>query len=134
MAGLRVGYGMTRPDIVEDMERIERNFAPISWLSLKAAVECYKNVEFTHYVKQKNSEVKSYLYKELERLRLFYVPSHTNFVLIKVNQDSREMYKEFEERNILIRPFQFNDENWIRVSLGTMEEIQTFSSVLSGLE
>ncbi|MGD8534563.1 MAG: histidinol-phosphate transaminase [Candidatus Aminicenantes bacterium] len=131
MAGLRVGYGMARPDIVEDLERIERNFAPISWLSLKAALECYKNVEFTHYVKQKNSEVKSYLYKELERLGLFYVPSHTNFVLIKVNQDSREMSKKFEDRNILILPFQFNDENWIRVSLGTMEEIQTFASALS---
>jgi histidinol-phosphate aminotransferase len=133
MAGLRVGFGMARPDIVEDMERIERNFAPVSWLSLRAAVECYENVEFTHYVKQKNSEVKSYLYKELERLGLFYVPSHTNFVLVKVNQDSREMSKKFEERNILIRPFRFNDKNWIRVSLGTMEEIETFASALSDM-
>ena len=133
MAGLRVGYGIARPDIVEEMERIERNFAPIAWLSLRAAVECYKNVEFTHYVKQKNNEVKSYLYKELERSGLFYVPSHTNFVLIKVNQDSLETSKKFEERNIHIRPFQFNDENWIRVSLGTMEEMQTFASVLSDI-
>ena len=133
MAGLRIGYGMARPDIVEDLERIERNFAPVSWLSLKAAVECYKNVEFTHYVKQKNREARSFLYQELERLGLFYVPSHTNFVLIKVNQDSREMSKKFESKNILIRAFQFNDENWIRVSLGTMEEMRTFASALSDI-
>jgi histidinol-phosphate aminotransferase len=133
MAGLRVGYGMARPDIVEDLERIERNFAPVSWLSLRAAVECYKNGEFTQYVKQKNSEVKSYLYKELERLGLFYVPSHANFILIKVNQDSREMSKKFESRNILIRPFEFNGDYWIRVSLGTMEEMQAFTSALSDI-
>lgn len=131
MAGLRVGYGMARPAIVEDLKRIERNFAPVSWLSLKAAVESYKNVEFTHYAKQKNKEVKSYLYKELRRLGLFYVPSHTNFVLFKVKQDSREMFKEFEARNILIRPFEFNGDYWIRVSLGTIEEMQTFASALS---
>lgn len=133
IAGLRVGYGMARPDIAEDMKRIERNFAPVAWLSLRAAVECYKNVEFTQYVKQKNKEVKSYLTKELERSGLFYVPSHTNFVLIKVSQDSREMAEEFERRNILIRPFEFRGDYWIRVSLGTMEEIQTFVSTLSDI-
>lgn len=133
MAGLRVGYGMARPDIVEDLERIERNFAPVSWLSLKAAVECYKNVEFTQYAKRKNKEARSYLYNELERLGLFYVPSHTNFVLIKVNQDSREMSKKFEARNILIRAFEFSGNYWIRVSLGTMEEMQTFASALSDI-
>jgi histidinol-phosphate aminotransferase len=133
MAGLRVGYGMARPDIVEDLERIERNFAPIAWLSLKAAVECYKNVEFTQYAKRKNREVRSYLYKELEKMGFFYVSSHTNFVLIKVNQDSQEMFKKFEGRNILIRPFDFSGDYWIRVSLGTMEEMQTFASVLSDI-
>lgn len=133
IAGLRVGYGMARPDIAEDMKRIERNFAPVAWLSLRAAVECYKNVEFTQYVKQKNKEVKSYLTKELERSGLFYVPSHTNFVLIKVSQDSREMAEEFERRNILIRPFEFRGDYWIRVSLGTIEEIQTFVSTLSDI-
>jgi histidinol-phosphate aminotransferase len=133
MAGLRVGYGIARPDIVEDLERIERNFAPVSWLSLKAAVECYKNVEFTHYARRKNREVKSYLYKELERLSLFYVPSHANFVLIKINQDSREMSKKFESRNILIRPFEFSGDYWIRVSLGTMEEMRAFASALSDI-
>lgn len=133
MAGLRVGYGIARPDIVEELERIERNFAPITWLSLKAAVESYKNAEFTHYAKQKNKEARSYLYNELERLGLFYVPSHTNFVLIKVNQDSREMSEKFESRNVLIRAFEFSGDYWIRVSLGTLEEMQTFASVLSDI-
>jgi len=133
LAGLRVGYGIGRPDIVEDLERIGRNFAPIAWLSLKAAIASYNNVEFTQYVRQKNKEVKSYLYNELKRQGLAHIPSHTNFVLFRVNRDSQEMAKEFESRNVLIRPFQFNNDNWIRVSLGTMEETQAFVSVLEDI-
>ncbi len=133
LAGLRVGYGIARPGIIKELEKIERNFAPVAWLSLNAALASYKNVEFTQYAREKNKEVKSYLYQELERLDLFYVPSHTNFVLFRVNRDSQEMFKEFEDRNVLIRAFNFNGDNWIRVSLGTLEEMQAFVSVLTDI-
>lgn len=133
LAGLRVGYGITRPDVIEDLERIERNFAPIAFPSLKAAVATYKAREFCRYVRKKNREVKSYLYKELDKLGLFTVPSHTNFVLFKVNRDSGEMVKEFERRHILIRPFVFRGDYWLRVSLGTMEEMRAFVSVLADI-
>lgn len=131
LAGLRVGYGIARPEIIKELERMERNFAPVAWLSLRAAIASYKDLQFPRIVKQKNKEVKSYLYRELERLNLAHVPSHTNFVLIRVNRDSLKMAKDFERRNILIRPFEFKGQYWIRVSLGTREEMQTFISVLS---
>jgi len=131
LAGLRVGYGIARSDIIKELERMERNFAPVAWLSLRAAIASYKDPQFPRTVKQKNREVKSYLYEELERLNLAYVPSHTNFVLFKVNQDSWKIAKDFERRNILIRPFEFKRQYWIRVSLGTREEIQAFISVLT---
>jgi histidinol-phosphate aminotransferase len=133
LAGLRVGYGIARSEIIEKLEKIERNFAPVAWLSLNAALASYKNVEFTQYVREKNKEVKSYLYQELGRLGLSYIPSHTNFVLFRVNRDSQEMFKEFEDRNVLIRAFNFNGDNWIRVSLGTREEMQSFVSVLADI-
>jgi histidinol-phosphate aminotransferase len=133
LAGMRVGYGITRPDIIEDLARIERNFAPIAFPSLKAAVATYKAMEFYRYVREKNREVKSYLYKELDQLGFFTVPSHTNFVLFKVNRDSSEMAQEFEKRHILIRPFVFKGDNWLRVSLGTMEEMRIFVSVLADI-
>jgi histidinol-phosphate aminotransferase len=133
LAGLRVGYGIARPEIIEELDKIERNFAPVAWLSLNAALASYKNVEFTQYAREKNKEVKSYLYQELGRLGLSCIPSHTNFVLFRVNRDSQEMFKEFEDRNVLIRAFNFNGGNWIRVSLGTLEEMQAFVSVLADI-
>ncbi len=130
LAGLRIGYGMARPDIVENLKRIERNFAPVSYLSLKAAIASYKDKEFCRFVRQENREVKSYLYKELEKLGLYYVPSFTNFVFFRVSQDGKKMAKEFEARNILIRSFVFRENHWIRVSLGTKEEMKAFVSTL----
>jgi len=136
LAGLRIGYGMARPDIIESLERIERNFAPVSNLSLKAAIASYKDIEFCRFVRQKNKDVKSYLYEELDKLGLYCVPSETNFVLFRVSQDGEKMVKEFEKRNvkefekrnILIRSFVFHGSHWIRVSLGTKEEMQAFIS------
>ena len=130
LAGLRVGYGIAPPGIIEELERLERNFAPVAWLSLRAAIASYKDQQFSRIVRQKNREVKSYLYEELERLNLACVPSHTNFVLFKVNRDSRKMAEDFERRKIIIRSFEFKGQYWIRVSLGTREEMQTFVSVL----
>lgn len=133
LAGLRVGYGIAPPDIIEELKRMQRNFAPVAWLSLRAAVASYKDLQFPRTVREKNEEVKSYLYGELEKLNLAYVPSHTNFVLFKVNRDSGKMAEDFERRNIIIRSFEFKGQHWIRVSLGTMEEMQIFISVLTDL-
>lgn len=130
LAGLRIGYGMARPDIIENLKRLERNFAPVSYLSLEAAIASYKDKEFCRVVRQKNREVKSYVYEELEKLGLYYVPSVTNFVCFRIQQDGEKMVKEFEKRNILIRSFTFHGSHWLRVSLGTMEEMKAFVSAL----
>jgi histidinol-phosphate aminotransferase len=133
LAGLRIGYGMARPDIIKNLLRMERNFAPVSSLALRAAIASYKDEEFVRGVKRQNREVKSYVYRELGRLGYAFVPSHTNFILIRVLPDSRELAKELEVRSVLVRAFQFRGADWIRVSLGTLEEMKIFISHLEGL-
>jgi histidinol-phosphate aminotransferase len=61
------------------------------------------------------------------------VPSHTNFVLFKIERDARELAEILERQKILIRPFGFQDSQWIRVSCGTKEELQAFLSSLAKL-
>ncbi len=130
LAGLRIGYGMARPETIKELKKMERNFAPVSWLSLKASVASYQDKSFIQRVKEKNEEVKLYLYEELKRLGYFTVPSHTNFVLFKVGQNALRMVKELKERNILVRAFEINQDHWIRVSIGTFVEMQAFVSAL----
>ena len=133
LAGLRIGYGIAPPRIIEKLNKLSRNFAPVAWLSLKAAIASYKDQKFIRSVKEKNSQVKSFLYGELEKLGIFYIPSHTNFVLFKVAQDASELTKKMEQQKILVRPFGLHDKQWIRVSCGTKQELQTFISSLAEL-
>ncbi len=131
LAGLRIGYGMAAPSIIERLKKLSRNFAPVSWLSLKAAIASYKDREFIRRVKEKNNQMKRYLSGELNRLGLFFIPSQTNFILFQVDRDAKQLAEKLERRHILIRPFSFHGHHWIRVSIGTRTELQAFVSALA---
>lgn len=134
LAGLRIGYGMARPDIIKDLLQLERNFAPVSSLSLRAAIASYKDEEFVAKVRRQNREVKSYMYKELRRLGYAFIPSYTNFIMFKVQRDSQELAKKLEARSLLVQPLKFRGADWIRVSLGTLPEMRTFVGHLEDLD
>jgi histidinol-phosphate aminotransferase len=131
LAGLRIGYGMAAPPIIGRLKKLSRNFAPVSWLSLKAAIASYKDREFIRRVKEKNGQMKRYLSGELKRLGLSFIPSQTNFVLFQVDRDAKQLAEKFERQHILIRPFSFHGHHWIRVSIGTRTELQAFVSALA---
>lgn len=134
LAGLRVGYGIAHPEIIANLKKVQMNFASIAYPGLRAAIAAYSDEAFTRLVKEKTRSVKSYLEKELASRGYYHVPSQANFVLFQVNRNSKEMAAELEKRQVLVRPFTFAGKNWIRVSVGTREEIQTFLSVLDNLE
>jgi histidinol-phosphate aminotransferase len=133
LAGLRIGYGIAHPETITKLEKWSRNFAPVSWLSLQAAIASYQDREFIQTTKEKNKQMRQFLWRELEKLGLACIPSHTNFVLFQIDQDARELAKKLEESKILVRPFGFHDKQWIRVSCGTKQELQTFVSALAAL-
>jgi len=133
LAGLRIGYGIATPGIIEKLNKLSRNFAPVAWLSLKAAIASYQDLTFIKSVKEKNKQAKLFLCGELDKLGLFSIPSQTNFVLFKVDQDASELTKKMEQQKILVRPFGLHDKQWIRISCGTTQELQTFFSSLAEL-
>jgi len=130
MAGLRVGYGIGPANVIESLAPYRMNFASIAGTSLSAARAAYADLAFVRSVKRKNSSLKAYLYGELDRLDLTFIPSHTNFVLFEVSRDAREMQAELAEQGVLVRPFQIKEKNWIRVSIGTQDDMQAFVSAL----
>jgi histidinol-phosphate aminotransferase len=134
LAGLRIGYGMARPDVIRNLAQLERNFAPVTSLSLRAAIASYKDEEFVRKVRRQNQEVKSYVCQELRRLGYVFIPSYTNFIIFKVQQDSQELAKKLEDRSFLVRPFKFGGADWIRVSLGTPGEMRAFIANLEDLD
>ena len=128
LAGLRIGYLVARPDIAS---RLRKNImAMTNVLAIEAAKEALVDDEFYKYSLLKNMEAKKAIYSTLDDLKLEYVPSHTNFVFFKTGRPISEMITAMRKHNVLIgSPFPPFYE-WVRISTGTMEDMQRFDQAL----
>ncbi|MFC1557600.1 aminotransferase class I/II-fold pyridoxal phosphate-dependent enzyme, partial [candidate division KSB1 bacterium] len=131
LAGMRMGYGIAKPDIISEFRRVQTNFAPNSQATLAAAIASYQDTEFLEFSKKKNLEAKEFFYTTLEGHGYSYIPSHTNFVIFEIDEEARTFVNTFREHNIYLRPFEFSGKHWCRCSMGTAEEMQALSDSMN---
>lgn len=129
LAGLRVGYGLARPDIAARLRQF-RTAHSVNILGLRAAMASYQDIEFQAFSRRKNAEARSYLYRVLDEMGYRYLPSHTNFVFFRLGPAAATVREALPKRGVLVgRPFPpYLD--WCRVSLGTMDEMKMFAAAL----
>jgi histidinol-phosphate aminotransferase len=132
LAGMRIGYGLAKPEIIEQCRRIQTNFAPLSQLSIAAAKASYMDAEFLSSSRKWNAEARASFYKLLDKLgHKPILGSQTNFVIFPIDRKPVDFVVEFhKQHNILLRPFEFLDKKWIRVSMGTKPEMARLAGAL----
>ena len=128
LASLRVGYGIASPEIVELLNRV-RNPFNVNTLAQVAAVASLKDQDFVRKTVTLNKEVKAYLYKELKDMNICFAPTEANFVMFDAGGPSDVLFEKLQERGYIIRPA-FGVPNWVRVTLGTMAQMEGFVTVL----
>jgi histidinol-phosphate aminotransferase len=129
LAGLRIGYGLARPDIASRLRQF-RTAHSVNILGLRAALASYQDMEFQAFSRRKNAEARSYLYRVLDELGYRYLSSHTNFVFFRIGRDAQAFREAMEKRGVLVgRPFPPYPD-WCRVSLGTVDEMKIFATAL----
>ena len=79
LAGLRIGYGIGGPDLIETMNRVREPFNTSS-LSQAAALEALEDAAHVERSLKVNQEGKLTLYRAFERLGLSYTPTEANFI------------------------------------------------------
>ena len=128
LAGLRVGYGIARPDIAERLGRYRMSSPNV--LGLRAAAASYGDEDFQAFSRKKVAEGRRYVYGLLDELGLRYVPSQGNFVFFHTGQPIEAFGTAMQERGILVgRPFPpYLD--WCRLSMGKLEDLETFGTAL----
>ena len=130
LAGLRVGYAVTRPEIADYLNRGRSPFN-VNMLAQYAAAAALKDTEHLQKTVQLNSAGKRQLYAALEKRTLDYVPTEANFVLIDVSRDSRVVFDQLLQLGVIIRAgYGLGLPNHIRVSIGTQEQNERFLSAL----
>ena len=133
LASLRVGYAAASPEIIKLFEKI-RNPFNVSSMAQAAALAAIGDDGFVAESARLNSEVKAYFCGELDGMGVKYIPTYANFVLVKINGSSMEMFESLMRRGYIIRAGKpLGMEGWIRVTFGTMEEMKGFLGVLKEL-
>ncbi len=130
LAGLRIGYALGRKDLVDCLYQVRDPF-PVHRLAQVAAVAALNDRD--HVVKsiQLVYEGKKYLYKELDKMGLFYVPSQANFIFIDFGRDSRRVFNTFLREGIIIRPgYIWGYPTFARVTVGRVEDNLKFIKAL----
>jgi len=131
MAGMRLGYGIAHEATAAQLrEYASRNNA--NHLALVAALTSLRDEELVERGLATNARGRAILYDVLGELELAYLPSHTNFVMHRINGDLRSYRERMREAGILVgRPFPpMLDHN--RISIGLPEEMSRFAETLRG--
>jgi histidinol-phosphate aminotransferase len=130
LAGLRVGYGMAPPPMIELLERIRAPFN-VSALAQCAALAALDDDAHVSSSRQVNELGKTYLSGELDRLGLECPPSVANFLLIDLKQDGRVVSDALLRMGVIVRPLGGATlKTHIRVTIGTPQENERFIEAL----
>ncbi len=119
LAGLRIGYGVARADIIAEMNKVRQpfNVNSLAQKAARAALEDRKHIEKTIKINEKGKE---YLYKEFNVLKIKYIPTEANFVYMLFENDiALKLYDNLLKEGIIVRPMGPRE---IRITIGLQRE------------
>lgn len=131
LAGLRVGYGIAKPQIIADLMRVREPFN-INLIAQAAGVESLADEEHLKRSRELVISEKLWLIEKLEELGLKCIPTQANFVMADAGVDSVLLFKAMMKKGIIIRTGDiFNMPTYIRITFGTRPQNEKLISVLA---
>ncbi|AZO93156.1 histidinol-phosphate transaminase [Halocella sp. SP3-1] len=126
LAGLRLGYAVAGKGVIEILRKARDPFN-VNRIVQAAARAALKDTAFLEKSLQINEKGKEYLYQELNKRGIEYVPTEANFMLINLKMDSMGVFQRLLEMGLIIRPGKpLGYPEHIRLSIGLPEENKYF--------
>ncbi len=127
LAGMRIGYGIAKEEIMDNMRPYGLDFN-LSVPAVAAAEAAIADAQHIEKVTRGNEAQRTAFYSEMKNLGFESIPSHANFVMVNIRTDVEPVIEEFWRRKILVgRPFPPMTQ-FLRVSIGTDDEMKRFYS------
>jgi histidinol-phosphate aminotransferase len=131
LAGLRIGFGAMDPDIASFLNRVRQPFNTGS-VAQAGALAALDDEEFLRRTQATIWDGLQYLYNEVEKMGLKYIPSEANFFLIEVACEAKRLFEAMLRHGVIIRSMaSYGMERFIRVNAGLAEENTRFVGTLS---
>lgn len=133
IAGLRVGYGIMRPEIADFLHRVRQPFN-VNELAQVGALACLEDED--HYQKTllMTSEGIAFLRGEIEKLGCVTFFTQTNFFLVDIGMDAKVMHEHMLNKGVIIRPMTaYGYPTYIRITVGTEAENRRLLKTLADI-
>ena len=134
MAGMRIGYAVSNPDLIRCLNDVKYSFN--SYTMSRAALACgaaaVKDVEYLEETVRKIKETRERTKKELAQLGFEFTDSKANFLFARhPRYDAEKLFEELKEAHIYVR--HWNDEkirDYLRITIGRDEEMDVLFDFL----
>jgi len=121
LAGLRIGYGIASPDLIATLEKIRQPFNA-NLLAQIGALAALDDEEHIQKTRSNNLNGLAFFARAFRDLKLEFVPSYANFILVKVEK-GQPVFEAMQKLGVITRPMGgYLLPEWIRISVGTPKE------------
>jgi histidinol-phosphate aminotransferase len=133
LAGVRAGYGVSTPAMIGFLERTREPFN-VNLLAQAAAEAAIGDTAFLKKTLKIALDGKKRLYTAFGKMGLPYIESATNFVLVDVKRDCKEVFAALLKRGVIVRDMKaWGMDTFIRVTVGTPAENARFIDALAAV-
>jgi len=123
LAGLRVGFALGQPELIDALERVKNSFNsyPLDRLALAGAVAAFEDTDHFESTRQRVIATRTRVVTELTALGFQVLPSSANFVFARHPQrDAKQLAAELRTARVIVRHFSLpRIEQFLRISIGT---------------
>ncbi|GAA0604396.1 histidinol-phosphate transaminase [Virgibacillus siamensis] len=128
LAGLRIGFALGHPELIEALIRIKDSFNSytLDRLAIAGAKAAIMDTEYFRKTTEKITRTRDWTVDELKKRGFHVLPSSANFVFVShYKHTAEQLYTRLKEQHILVRHFTKPQiENYLRITIGTDEQMQ----------
>jgi len=133
LANLRIGYGLAAAEIIEVLQKARQPFNA-NGIAQAGALAGLRDEAHMDATRRVTREGRDFFQAEFLEMNLEFVPSHANFVLVRVG-DGKKVFDALLRRGLIVRAMgSYGLPEWIRVSVGTMPQNKAFIAALRELD
>ena len=138
LGGLRVGYGIIRPELTQYVQKVRMPFN-VSSIALVGALAALGDRSFVKRSIEVNRQGMKQMNKAYEKLKIRYLPSQGNFFLINTKEafglTGAEAFEFCLRKGLIFRPVtNYGMPDWLRITVGTSVQNKQVIKVLSELK
>jgi len=133
LAGLRIGYSVSSPELCDLFNRVRQPFNgnSLALAAAQVALDDEKFVDKSRHCNQLGLEMMRHWF---DRHGIEYIPSAGNFLTVRFGVNSEQIYQGLLKSGVIVRPVaNYGMPDFLRISVGTETQLRRMFEVLESL-